>query len=281
MGELVKYEAFREVDVTSGVAFSRVGQAMEAAQVFAATSLIPKALQGKPQDVLLVLLKGAELGLKPLQALSEIHIVDGKAGVSAKLKMALCLQRPECEFFIMVTSTAEKAVYRAKRKGAPEPVEYSYSIEDAKRAGLTHKQNWQSHPAAMLRARCSSGLADSVFPDLVQGVMTHDELREVEERVVGTSSTPLATVAPVIPAPVVVSQPWADDAPRPTPPGEKTVDAAPLDPVATMTARIGLAATSKDLAALVTEIKALPATAQELLRAAYTKRSNELAAVRK
>lgn len=280
MGEIVKYEAFREVDVTSGVAFSRVGQAMEAAQVFAATSLIPKALQGKPQDVLLVLLKGAELGLKPLQALSEIHIVDGKAGVSAKLKMALCLQRPECEFFVMVSSTAEKAVYRAKRKGAPEPVEYSYSIEDAKRAGLTHKQNWQNHPAAMLRARCSSALADSLFPDLVQGVMTHDELKEVEERVVGASATPAATVAPSLP--VTVAPPWGEsDVPRPTPPGEKTVDAAPLDPVATMTARIGLAATSKDLAALVTEIKALPATAQESLRAAYTKRSNELAAVKR
>lgn len=280
MGEIVKYEAFREVDVTSGVAFSRVGQAMEAAQVFAATSLIPKALQGKPQDVLLVLLKGAELGLKPLQALSEIHIVDGKAGVSAKLKMALCLQRPECEFFVMVSSTAEKAVYRAKRKGAPEPVEYSYSIEDAKRAGLTHKQNWQNHPAAMLRARCSSALADSLFPDLVQGVMTHDELKEVEERVVGASATPAATVAPSLP--VTVAPPWGEsDVPRPTPPGEKTVDAAPLDPVATMTARIGLAATLKDLAALVTEIKALPATAQESLRAAYTKRSNELAAVKR
>lgn len=279
MGELVKYEAFREVDVTSGVAFSRVGQAMEAAQVFAATSLIPKALQGKPQDVLLVLLKGAELGLKPLQALSEIHIVDGKAGVSAKLKMALCLQRPECEFFIMVTSTAEKAVYRAKRKGAPEPVEYSYSIEDAKRAGLTHKQNWLNHPAAMLRARCSSALADSVFPDLVQGVLESDELREVEERVVGSGKTPLATVAPVIPAPVAVSPPWVDDAPRPTPPGERTVDAAPTE--SALAVRIGLTATTKDLEALVPEIQKESAATKDALRVAYNKRKGELAAVKR
>jgi len=280
MSEIVKFEAFRGVDLSAGIAFARVDQAMDAAEVFAASSLVPKALQGKPRDVLLVLLKGAELGLKPLQALSEIHIVDGKAGVSAKLKMALCLQRPECEFFVMVASTAEKAVYRAKRKGAPEPVEYSYSIEDAKRAGLTHKQNWQNHPAAMLRARCSSGLADSVFPDLCQGVMTHDELREVEERVVGTSSTPLATVAPVIPPPVAVAPPWGEtDVPRPTPPGEKTVDA--VDPVETLRVRIGLAATTKDLTAMVAEIKALPTAAQETLRPLYTRRSNELAGVRR
>lgn len=277
---VVKFEAFRAVDLSAGVAFANVGQAMEAAQVFAGSTLIPAALQGKQQDVLLVLLKGAELGLKPLQALSEIHIVDGKAGCSAKLKMALCLREPKvCEFFQMTESTPERATYKAKRVGAPDPVTLTYTLEQAQKAGLTGRKNWQAHPAAMLRARASSALADSVFPDLVQGVLESDELREVEERVVGSGKTPLATVAPVIPAPVAVSQPWADDAPRPTPPAEKTVDAAPTE--SALAVRIGLTATTKDLEALVPEIQKESAATKDALRVAYNKRKGELAAVKR
>src|SRR5690606_17440997 len=42
-------------------------------------------------------------------------------------------------------------------------------------AGLTGRQNWKAHPAAMLRARASAALARAVYPDVAMGIYDPDE----------------------------------------------------------------------------------------------------------
>ncbi len=144
----------------------------------ALSQLIPTALRNKPADVLVVLMKGMELGLSPIQSLSEIHVIEGKPCSSAALKMGLCVQRRDvCEYFTCVESTEQQAVYETKRAGS-EPVKLAWTMVQAQKAGLVAKQNWQRHGAAMLRARCQSALATAVYPDLVQGLMTNEEAEE-------------------------------------------------------------------------------------------------------
>jgi hypothetical protein len=46
----------------------------------------------------------------------------------------------------------QRAIYETKRVGST-PVKISFTIEQAKQAGLTGKDNWRNYPAAMLRAR--------------------------------------------------------------------------------------------------------------------------------
>jgi len=184
-----------------GVSFTSFGQAMEAAKLFASSELVPKALRGRPQDILLVWMKGGELGLRPFQSLAELHVIDGKASASADLLMALCLKRTDlCEFFTMVESSDAKATFSTKRKGALEPVTFSFTIDMAKSAGLSEKQNWKNHRAAMLRARCKSQLARIVYPDVTQGVMSHEELDEVvdvkPERIHSTAELGAVTAPP-------------------------------------------------------------------------------------
>lgn len=172
--------------------------AMQLADQLAKSSLIPTALRGKPADVLVILMKGQELGLSPIQSLSEVSVIEGKPSSSAALKVALCVRRPDiCEYFRMTESTATKATYETKRAGN-EPVSLSWTIEQAKTAGLTGKQNWQRHPDAMLRARCSSALATAVYPDLVQGLMTFDEADEIPgSRINGQSERDITPPAPL------------------------------------------------------------------------------------
>lgn len=154
-----------------------LGGAMSLAKQMAQSTLIPKALQGKPGDVLVVLLTGKEFGLGPMQALRGIHVVEGKAVMAADLMVGLCVARREvCAFFTLVESTAHKATYRTQRVGAPAPVEMTWTIEQAKAAGLAGKNNWRAYPDAMLRARCASALARVVFPDLLAGTYDPEEL---------------------------------------------------------------------------------------------------------
>ena len=74
-----------------------------------------------------------------------------------------------------------------KRKGDPDPISLSYTIDQAEQAGLLKPtrsgkpSNWQKMPRQMLRARAKSELARLVYPDLLAGLYTPDELRDAKE----------------------------------------------------------------------------------------------------
>lgn len=150
--------------------------AMQVAKQIAQSTIIPRALQGKPGDVLVVLLTGREFGLQPMQAMRSLHVVDGKPVMAADLMVGLCLGRREvCEYFVLVESTGDRATYKTKRVGTQEVV-LTWTLKQAQQAGVTGKDNWKKYPDAMLRARCASALARAVYPDLMAGTYDPDEL---------------------------------------------------------------------------------------------------------
>lgn len=169
-------------------------EAMTLANTLATSGLIPSALQKKPQDILVVLLAGQEYGLQPMQSLRAISVVQGKPVLGAEFMMSMALKNPACEYFTLIESTTQIATFEAKRKGC-EPVKMSFSMEDATRAGLATRQNWKSHPAAMLRARCISALARVVFPDSISGAYVEDEGEEIKGYSNEKDITPKETVA--------------------------------------------------------------------------------------
>jgi len=127
-----------------------------------------------------VMLAGAELGAKPMQALRSVSIVKGKLSLTADFTVALCVRSPVCEWMRCVETTPERATYETQRRGHPAPSRLTWTIAQAQAAGLASSQTWRAHPAAMLRARCASALARSVYPDLVAGVYDPDEAAEIE-----------------------------------------------------------------------------------------------------
>jgi hypothetical protein len=150
------------------------------AEVLAKSALLPDALRGKPSDVLVVMITGHELGLKPMQALRGIHVIKGKPSLSADLMVALCKRSEACKYFRLVSSTPKACTYETLRINEPEPTPMTWTIEMAQAANLTGSDNWKRHPDAMLRARCASALARAVYPDVVGGLYDEDEGREIE-----------------------------------------------------------------------------------------------------
>ena len=99
--------------------------------------------------------------------------------MSAQLMVALCLKSGQFEYFERISSSATEATYEAKRKGARSPQSVTYTIEQAKAAGLVKdKSAWVKDPESMLLARASSRLARIVAPDIVGGIYTPDEIEE-------------------------------------------------------------------------------------------------------
>lgn len=140
----------------------------------AKSALLPDALRNKPSDILVALLTGAEMGLAPMQALRGIVVIKGKPTLSADLMGALVKRRTDiCEYLMLSKSSATEAVYRTKRRGDPEPTTMSFTMEDAKAAGIAGDM-YRKYPANMLRARCLAIICRAVYPDLCMGLYDSD-----------------------------------------------------------------------------------------------------------
>lgn len=132
------------------------------------------------------IMTGRGLGLSAMQSMRGIYTVNGRPGIDAALMHALCLQSKFCEFFDFVSAESDdtKATYVAKRVGRPE-VKLAFTIEDAIKMGVVDRgddekakkdNNWSKARKAMLRARAKSDLARIVFPDLIFGMYSKEEL---------------------------------------------------------------------------------------------------------
>lgn len=141
----------------------------------------------KPEEALVILMMGAELGLGPMQALRSIYVVSGKTVLSADLLVALVRRSGECASWRVVESTDTRCEIRTTRKGESQEEVCIWTMERAVKAGVTSKPTWKNFPAQMLKARAAAELARQVYPDVgIAGLYTRDEIEEpqhVEVRV--------------------------------------------------------------------------------------------------
>jgi 5'-3' exonuclease len=137
---------------------------------------------GTPQGVLATIMLGRELGLPAMASLRQIHIIEGKQALSASLMVALILKSGMAEYFEPMEFDEKHATWETKRKGARTPVRLTHTIEMAIQAGLVKdKSGWLRNPIDMLNSRAPSRLARLVYPDVIGGLYTPDELHEIRD----------------------------------------------------------------------------------------------------
>jgi hypothetical protein len=145
------------------------------AATFISSGLLPRAID-KPEKAILIMLKGKEAGIAPLQALAHIHVIDGKPSMSAELMLSQLYKN--IQGFVHQFAQSDNKACRVKvRRPGTDWMDFSFTIEDANAAGLTGKGPWKAYTAAMLRARCLSAMARAVGPDALAGISyTPEEL---------------------------------------------------------------------------------------------------------
>ena len=148
----------------------------EYATTISESQLVPKELRGRPADILLALQLGTEVGLTPVQSLQSIAVIQGRPTVWGDAALALVLNSGLCEN-ISETQEDGVATCRVKRRGMDEQTR-TFSIDDAKRAGLWGKNVWKSYPERLLQARARGFALRDCFADVLKGLITREEAED-------------------------------------------------------------------------------------------------------
>jgi len=175
MGAIEKHGA------TAPMAHDDVGPALRLAEQLAtARGIIPDHLVGKPGNIVAILLTGRELGLPPMASLRGLQVVKGKVGASYDTMVGLLrragyrVEWPE--------SGPESATLRLTHPDGSQHEE-TWDKARATTAGLWGGRGpWSSYPETMLRARAVSSAGRAFAGDVMSGVYSTDEVRELEGR---------------------------------------------------------------------------------------------------
>lgn len=154
-------------------------EAWRVAGALAASGLAPASIKTQEQ-VLAVIMAGAEIGMPPFQALQSFAVIngrvalwgDGMLGVVRKYGVTID-ERIDGERADAV------AVCTVHRPDTKENITRSFSVADAKTAGLWSKQGpWTQYPLRMLQMRARSWALRDGCADLLRGLKMAEEVQD-------------------------------------------------------------------------------------------------------
>ena len=174
----------------------------------AGTGFLPQAIR-PPEQAFAVALKGRELGIPPMMAFGSIHVIQGKTEMSAMLMLAMLRKGGVSIEEVEVSREVCELVFRRPLPdGRVDSVRSRFTLDDAKAAGLTGKDNWRKHTEEMLYARAVSKAARRIGPDLIHGAYTEGEI------VIGSPVNGVGGFSPKAEATTPPPAPKPDDARR-------------------------------------------------------------------
>jgi hypothetical protein len=161
----------------------QVNELMVYAQNAITSGLVPKSID-TPEKAMIVMLKGKELGLKPMQALNHIYVVNGAAAVDTKVLAALFLARGNS--FVPLKSTAEECTIKFTNR-AGDVFTFTMTMGECQQARwhqsydfrektYKDKPTWKAMPSTMLYYRCLSTGIRRMDPGALLDTLTDDEV---------------------------------------------------------------------------------------------------------
>lgn len=156
-------------------------EAAKFASIIAKSDLVPTDYRGKPENCMIAMAMGEQLGMPGLQAIQNIAVVNGRPSLWGDGLVAVA--RGHKDFEYLHTDFEDKtmtATVKLKRRGEPEHVS-TFSKEDAATAKLWDKSGpWSQYPKRMLLSRARSYAIRDVFADALRGIHSAEEIIDIE-----------------------------------------------------------------------------------------------------
>lgn len=162
--------------------YQNFAQTKEIAKALSCSDLIPDHFRGKPANVLLALEFAARNDIAPFAAMQSMYVVHGKVGMTAAMAISLARKHNVWKSLKYVVSGYDESltVTAIATLHDSDTVETTVSYLMAYRAGWTKNAVYKSIPEQMLKYRAATFLIRSNFPEVLFGMQTVEELRDVE-----------------------------------------------------------------------------------------------------
>lgn len=165
-------------------------QLMQMAEIYQKSGLLPSHLKSK-EAAYIAMQWAVAIQISPFM-LKDIYVIDNIPTIKTELALALVEQSGYCEnveqsFSGVPFEDSYTAVVKVKRKGRKEHIS-TFSVADAKRAGLWGKRTvngkptaWVSYPSRMLLYRSLGFALRDIFPDVMRGAVTETEVQDYSQ----------------------------------------------------------------------------------------------------
>jgi hypothetical protein len=128
-------------------------------------------------------------GLHPIDAMTRYYVVKGRPTMRSDIIQAEFQARGGVIKILDRTATKARALF-SHPVYQPEPVEFTFGIEDARRAKLTSPDgNYEKYPATMLWWRLVSMAIRAIYPGITSGIYSTEEIEQMTE-----AETPAAQI---------------------------------------------------------------------------------------
>ena len=169
---------------------------MQLASQLSKSMMVPKAYQGKPQDLFVAMAMGYQIGLSVEQSIQAIAVINGKPCLWGDDMLALCMAHPDFQDIIEepIMKGEQIVGYNCtiKRQGISDS-STPFTLDMAKKAGLLSKVGpWTQYPERMLQLRARAFALRNRFPDALKGIKSREEVEdyiEAEYKVADTSGS--------------------------------------------------------------------------------------------
>ena len=151
------------------------------ATMVAGSAFAPRGMANQPENCMVAMAHGLEVGLGPMQAVQNIAVINGRPSIWGDAMVGLVLGSglmvdQHLEYEGEPYKDTYAAVYTCQRKGFTTPSVSRYSVADAKRAGLWGKKGpWTDYPDRMLGIRARAFGLRNNFADVLGGLYMAEE----------------------------------------------------------------------------------------------------------
>jgi hypothetical protein len=135
-----------------------------------------------PQQAIIAIEMGAEVGVGPIQALQNIAVINDRACMWGDILLGLVFSST------LLRAIEEKVEGEGDdrighctvhRRGFEAPTHRAFTWREATLAGLTKKDNWVKYPRRMLQMRARGFALRDLFPDVLKGMVTREEAEDM------------------------------------------------------------------------------------------------------
>lgn len=165
-------------------AIDAVDKLYKYSEILAGSTIIPAHYRGQTSDVFVAVQSAYRMNLDPMMVMQGTYILKGKLGMYTSFAISLANSSGILEggirYNIEGSGSDLKVTAFSNLKANGEEISYTISMKEAMAEGWTSNAKYKTLPELMLRYRAATLLIRTHIPEVLNGMHTVEEIRDVE-----------------------------------------------------------------------------------------------------